>query len=280
MRSLFIVFCVALSFVDLFAAPLPRVGDSVDVAERNYFELFPLREGFKFALVMENERGDSNFILVNHGFPLQQSLYFLDTRAHVQLEKYLNKFEAIARGETLTDLRAIAGIISGFTKYHPKGVMLSVQRVDGTSELGRLYCIHSTAIVLAKQDKAPNWQDTTTFTIIPADEVGRIRKIGVNAAHATGWGFLIGAGVGAYVGLIATGPDDYFIQPGIAALIVGGALGCVGGVVGFMYSKFGAANKSVVNGSSERYGQAQIRFEKKASSRYLPPELRTVVNGF
>jgi hypothetical protein len=141
------------------------------------------------------------------------------------------------------------------------GATLVVQKKDGAQEKGELIAVKQNSILLlgssSGADVSIDVPDIKTIRIVKKSK----------ALPGLGYGFLIGGGVGAGIGL-ASGNDSpgHFVMftAGQKALIIGAVFGAVGGVVGLLVGGLGTKDEIFpIEGKSDPVIQAELMVLKR-----------------
>jgi small nuclear ribonucleoprotein (snRNP)-like protein len=231
------VFCAA-QVRDSLIQLTTQIGDTISIAERNYYDLYPNIKDFQSAMIYLRDDtiavsritylGEDSLLidtlLTNRGF------YIGNLRAHIrQIDNerpaYLRKLEE-------------EGKLDEYEKMIEPLTLVTVTIKDGNKLNGWLYSVQRSNIVLipiwvTSENEVESLKDT-----IAAQKIQTVFIEGNNyVASSLGIGVLIGAAVGVFVGLSA-GDDpsgEFFSMTAGDKAIAGGlALGLIGGVVGLV----------------------------------------------
>lgn len=180
--------CLSLLIIETsFAEPLPRVGDTIDVAERNYFQLFPTITEFSEAIVTRNEGGDG--IAIRSRNPRQDVKIRLDSAEHAELSHYLNDYEEIGFGKQKVDRARLSDFIWYKPQPQRKGAMIKVGKSSGELTRVKLFHFADSSITVFYPHIVPDWNDPYTFSVFPADEIEFISTCETNQFRAASIGF-------------------------------------------------------------------------------------------
>ena len=213
----------------------PLIGDTLDAVEREYYHLLPTVDGFRWAVFYLNADSTltAKVTAVANGMRydtlIQQYRSLNSLRGHLES---LGKLKREERGEGGADVTIL---LSSGSKIH-----------------GELLSVRESALVISVPGIAQRLSHDTGERI---EVIGNqeIKKVTINGGSKVlkgmGWGFVIGGGAGALIGL-ASGDDppcnqDQFIcafhlsagQKALLGGVLGGGLGLlVGTIVGIASS--------------------------------------------
>lgn len=241
LNSILSEFCFA-QVEDSLIQLTPEIGDTIDLFERDYYQLYPNIDDFKYAMVYlrddtiavskitcQNENGSLEDIIITN-----KVVYIGNLRAHIRLidnEKLtsLKRIEELKQIEKFGGISQLTTLVTVTTKdgYNYKGWLLSIKEDS-------IFIIPDTISTKSNLDIVNNYltftsEDIKSVFIESEDNVG----------SGFGTGALIGAGIGVLSGLLV---NAFFSEMGAednavgAALLGGVTFGLVGGVIGIIIS--------------------------------------------
>ncbi len=270
MRYAYFIACFNLFLLQLVSArPLPRVGDTIDVAERAYFQLFPTISEYCEALLSTDDWGD--VIDIRSRNPRQNVIVHIDQTKRAELAHYLNVYESIECGKQNVN----RALLSDFIRYTPhrtkKGTMIEIGKSDGAVARGRLFNVSDSIVTVVYPHIVPDWNDSTTFQSLAADQIDYIKKRGIGRLKGSRAGFL--SGVTAFTIFAFYAHADQGVGAAIAIPLVGTVSGICGALIGLTVTEFYPKQVFAVRRSAENLARYKARLERHARSPYLPPEL-------
>jgi hypothetical protein len=160
------------------------------------------------------------------------------------------------RAVSLLMVISLMGLSENLIAGERRGAMLMVQKKDGSQENGELIAVKQSSILLLGSSSG-------TDVSIEVTDIKTIKIVKKSRAlSGLGLGFLIGGVSGAAIGLAGgDSPPDQFIifSAGAKALIVGAALGIVGGLVGLTAGALAGTDKTIqIEGKSDLEIQAAL----------------------
>jgi len=231
------------------------IGDTLNSAEEEYFNLFPKVEGFHHAVFFKksNDRLDTKITyLLNNS--LQDTL-LKNNFSRVEL---LNHLERVAKAKSywgMADTSIVQTII--------------INTKDGVIKEGSLISVNDSSVVIKPFENQSsldyNKDSTERYSYMEINSITIINESKVLSGMGTG--FLVGAGFGVLIGLIDGDDTEGFFQLSAEqkALMLGLPLGVIGTLIG----------GAVGAGSSE---DEEIIIKTKDELRYLRKYLRNPFN--
>jgi hypothetical protein len=151
---------------------------------------------------------------------------------------------------------SLLGLTGNLLAGERRGAMLVVQKKDGTQVEGELIAVKQNSILLLGSSSG-------TDVSIDVPDIKTIKIIKKSRAlSGLGIGILIGGGVGACLGF-ALGDDPPHIvsfTAGQKALVLGGALGVAGGLIGLIAGSSTGTNQTIqIEGKDTSTVQAVLR---------------------
>ncbi len=272
MRTTLCLACLCLWMAcNTIAAQLPRVGDTIDVAERNYFQLFPTISDFSEAVISTDESG--NRIEITSRNVRQNVNIRLDQIKRAEFEHYLRDFEAIEFGKQKVNRELLSDFIWYKQPTRHRGAFVDLEKTNGEKMRARIFHVADSALVLVYPHIAPDWNDAKTFASIPADEIRQISQPELNKIGGGSIGFIFGAVIGgAVAGNDPVTGQDEFWGPA-TKLVLGLVCGIGGALVGLGVSSLQPGQRYDIHGSRSAFSEYHDQLVARARSPYLPPEL-------
>lgn len=273
MRTALCLVCLSLWLSgSTIAEPLPRTGDTIDVAERNYFKLFPTLVDYSLGIV--TSQSDTLFFrLISENSKCELNIKLVP-QAHTEFIHYLSEFEDIESGRAKVDRRLLSGVVWFVPASRHKGSLIEVAATNGKRGRGRLFHIDTKALILVNPQVATDWHDPNTFTVFSADELSTIKILGTEKLNAVGAGFVLGALIGYAVGSATVNDGPYIFWENELAFVSGVLSAFAGALAGLVIGGTNSSAIYAVDGSQSKLAQYLSRLERKARSPYLPPELQ------
>lgn len=152
------------------AQSLPRVGDSIDEAERTYFGFFRDIEGITGVEVEEDPGGDLRFRIQR---AQGDTMYVLAAARRGTLEAYLIHHETQSAIEAL-DFEDLQGIVR-YRSWFQDGMRVQVVRMDGERIEGMLLRVDPERLILLVGTDQYRWDTVSEHVrVIRTDEIATI----------------------------------------------------------------------------------------------------------
>ncbi len=277
MRTAICIACLSLVITQVsIAEPLPRIGDTIDVAERDYFQLFPTISEFSEAVVTTDANGEG--IAIQSHNPRQDVSVRLDEAERAELVHYLNDYEVIEYGKQKVDRT----LLSDFIWYRPqprhRGQIIDVEKTNGVDIRGRIFYVTDTTLLLVYPRIVPDWNDANTFARLSVDDIESIEKPKTNKLESAALGFLVGTGIGVAVAARQNatrhenGMENIEVRA-VSSVVLSLVCGFGGAFAGLAYRSLQPKTHYDIRGSRDAFAHYHAQLERRARSKYLPPEL-------
>jgi hypothetical protein len=250
----------------------PRVGETIDIAERSYFGLFPSISSFCEARTYAAENGDMQIFITQHidsGETRRE--YTIVADRVVALRNYLGNYE------TLVDNRIpvnplIENLVLLPLPEPGKSKKVDIETISGEKIAGRLFCVGTGGLALEETREPYDWRHTDHYVTLSDREISSIHLRGTSLWKTALLGMGIGAGSGALIGYTSADEDGWF-GPEFEAAAMGVMGFLAGGMVGAILSAANPSETFAINGDPARYSAYQESLSGRARYSLPPPEL-------
>ena len=243
-----------------------RIGNEINIVEKNYYGFFPKIIGFTSAKVY----GSADYVLVKINYQLQgvyhDSVISWDKEIVESVKNYVENLGSIPVGEMKIDWALIYSFVRPQHHSYKLGKKIIINTMDDDKYSGYLMTADSNHLSLWMADMGYNWRMLKDSSMVFSNS--EIKEIIIPKKGKAGGGFLIGAllggGVGAALGANALFADEKTIA---ASTIVFGA---IGGIVGLIAGK--SIEKEVTYQSNDARISLLLMNKSKFSDK-TPPEI-------
>lgn len=255
----------------------PRVGETLDSVEVEYFSIFPDLDGVK-SVVYRKDNFDNLQMLVSL-FNGKDTTLLFSPLAIPELQTLINQYEKIPDNRNLVKWNLLPGMSASKLNYFENVGRKAVVYTTHGKFTGRLLTFRDSAIYL--------WQKQGSFMPEPGYQrfikkisPDSIRKIRLKPSVSSKvFGASLGAGVA--LGLLGfgynlTGSSDYLLSSNSLVLLgIGAGAGSVIGVLADGAMRIGRVK--TINGNRELFREAAYRWGSRAMfHRIYPPELKNL----
>ncbi len=243
----------------------PGLGDTLDLFNRNYFEIFQDIEGFEYTVffIMDNKYLVSNVTYSSDGI-LKDTIFTQPLSALDNARKSIDKIEKKS-GEKLED--AIDAIVS-----------LKDERLIK----GRLSMFSKSHLYLISENEDENKILKSNALKIRLLNVNQINILGQTRTWSyAGWGALTGLAIGGLV--YQSSEEDYSTSPGIGGFGLGGleliSTPILGGLVGLLIGSASSTDDEMIQIESQydflklkNYAKYYFRYDESIEQKYVEIE--------
>ena len=270
--KLFIYLIVSLICLSTFIYPqqidsliqiLPgtEIGDTIDLFDREFFNLYPNVEGFQEAslYVRDNDKLVSRMKLkISNVIIDSVNIYSLA----VLRQQRLNLTKLEAENDKKSEIKPDA--------------VISLK--DGRSINGQVIMFSKSDLYFYSEGNIANEISPTDALKIPALKINEVNILGQNKtwSHA-GWGALWGVGIGGIIGFVTGDDESGFLQftKEEKALLVGSLFGLVGGIIGLISGISSSTDDNIIHFNSnlnllklKDYSKYNFRYDENINKDY------------
>lgn len=152
-----------------------RMGDTIDLEERNYFGLFPLYPNFESAkLYQVNETLYRLRLQLMDNGQSSEAVIELDNNRLAAIQHYIDNFESLFDNEQSVAWGYVIKVANPVMHINRKSPGVEATLVDKSRRRGQLLYIDENVLVLSKEKTLQHWPGAEAIDVLPRSSLLRV----------------------------------------------------------------------------------------------------------